>query len=52
MSNTKMEQNTFVPNYWIFVPLLYIAVASVYDLMDIIRLPRESKIFAAEKNGP
>jgi hypothetical protein len=30
-----MDQNTFVQNYWIFVPLLYIAVASVYDLIDI-----------------
>jgi hypothetical protein len=44
-----MKQNAFVQNYWIIVPLLYIAVASVYDRIDISQQLRKSKIFAAEK---
>lgn len=31
MNNTKVEQNTFVPDYWIFVPLVYIAAVIVWS---------------------
>jgi hypothetical protein len=49
MSNTKVERNTFVPNYWIFVPLLYIAAVSV-DLINIAQSTKACKMFASERH--